>query len=1316
MSVQQKIKFDKLGQDSDSAIEMKSGFTALYNVRILSTDSEDGAITTSNGNTLVLFTLPSGNNTSIGYCEDVLTKKGYAFIYNSLANHSIIQHDQVTNTIAYVIRNKPSFDSTATPLNFQLTNLITSCFVVQITNDIYELYWTDNYHTADFTIYNEPKCIDIKKGLLYMSSGGTDKNGYFLDSANPTFNPHWIDRIVAPPSAPTYLWIGLASQLPQVNAQVSPDFVTNSTTYTPIGFPTTTVNLPPPVGGQFNPSTGVWTCPATGYYNLVSGLRVKYYTTGVNFTASVGLNINGTIVLTKTTGTFSSGVGTKYFDIDIQELNLFFTAGDTAEIDIKIDSTTTVGAYITVTDLNLTGINSYWNIYFVGITAKINNNNLFKRLFKFQSQYGYKNKKKSVLSQKTDYILPATQLNPIQSTGEDYVIQDNEIVITVETGDETVENIYIYAHEINVQGTDTISDISLISTLNKKDLGIGDNTTYDYTFLNDGNYTPLDLQTATQLFDNIFYWEQSSEFFKDRIADANGADNCDAVSVDMRFPITFDQTVETNINSFFPAKSYYKSGAIYEEGIEYILNGGRLSNASTATGESNTLNNKGVYGTSVYVPFLTEAEYTAPSGYPNLKMEYVPTVKGQIYHKPPIDAVGYNIVRSKMQNIESYLQFTSEAIQYSDINRTTIPASQAYYVSIYISNIIGRYKVENPNSNLVYDWTKGDRIRFIANDVTNPPSQSSNQIDQFFQYNDTEILSFDNGTQTVMILMTPAVPLDLDATGGNCLFEIYTPAKTIANDNEFLYEVGEGGTIGKDANGNYIHIPKNNGLTIINQLFSTFLTIVYNSGTTYYDLTCVSGKEIPNGRNVKLSTSTWSFYGTVVASGSGTMSISLESGSLLGVITNVQGDIVACSEQTFTSGDCFRRYCNMPWSDVYGTTVYRLYQYIETMWASNCWSSLAQTEAWDYGRPNLINNNQKRLIRSADASWSEQLIPNTNINGLSTVYDTSIQNYNTAFGGIMRMLFINDRLEFYQTLKVLAVLVNQQLIESLSGQPITSSTPVILSPQGQYNTYYLANYGITHPESLATFDFRSYFLDVNNAALVRRSNDGLINLPMGNKMRIAFANLCTAILNAGHYVNCVGTYDIRYGTYILMVAPFAAYPNGFTIEWNEKYNQFGSNWGYNGDYIGQSGNNIISFKNGGLWTHDTNQIQNNFYGQQQYSLITFNINLESSKVKVLEAMSQETEKGQNWVCTEISTPNGQLTNMQFDSNWIMKEGNYYSYVKRDANTVNVVGNPLIVGNVLRDRAFLATLRYDKTTFSKLYAVNCYMIPSNRSNS
>lgn len=217
-------------------------------------------------------------------------------------------------------------------------------------------------------------------------------------------------------------------------------------------------------------------------------------------------------------------------------------------------------------------------------------------------------------------------------------------------------------------------------------------------------------------------------------------------------------------------------------------------------------------------------------------------------------------------------------------------------------------------------------------------------------------------------------------------------------------------------------------------------------------------------------------------------------------------------------------------------------------------------------------------------------------------------------------------------------------------------------------------------------------------------------------MRVYFADLCAKIQKATSQVNCIGTYDIKYDEYILMINPFTYTGGtfgGVTVAWNEKYNQFSTFYGYNGDYLGQNGVNILSFKNGALYTHDTNSVQNNFYGQQQHSEFTFNINLEPSKVKVLEAMSQETDN--NWVCSEITSPEGQSTNMQFDSNWVRKENNYYAYVKRDINTANAVGNPIITGNVLRSRTFLATLRYDKTAFSKLYAVNCYVLPSERSN-
>ena len=1296
----QRVTFFKLGQDSDTAPEFKSGFPFIYNCRILSTtDSNDGDLTTANGNTLVPFTLPSGNNTCIGYCEDKLTHKGYAFIYNSSANHSIIQYDEVTNTIAFVIQNKPTFDNTSIPLNFQLDFLITSCYVVARDANNHLLYWTDNYHDSTGTIYNEPKKINIEKGLLYMSSSGTNVLGYTIP-----FNPHFIDRIKEPPPAPSYVWSNNTAPIPQALPQVYNGGTNQAhiTALTDVTFnPFTTVHPPPTynVLGQWDASSKTFTVDATrttGYYNLKSTLYIQGDTALNNVLAEFNLYHNGTIIATETTNVDGN---IDVVSVSFSLTNYYMVAGDTLEIKCHVISTTisSKGFYVGM-DLTNT-ILSFMQIDYVGASLIIPLNNNFKRLFNFQSQYGFDDKEKSVLSQFSGYVFPQTQLSPTNSTGEDFILQDNIITITVQTGSEIVTDIYIYAQVLNANGTDTITGTSLIVRLNKKDLGIVDNTTYDYTFLNDGNYTPLDLKTAISLFDNIFYWEQASEFFIDRIADANGADNCDAVSVDMRFPVTYDQTVDTNANPFFPKRSYYKSGAIYEEGLEYIYNGKRLSETNTATGKSDTLNHNGVFGTQLHIPFLTEGGYTAPTTgqpYNDQLMAFVPTVKGQIYNVPPSDAIGYSIVRSKMQNIESYLQFTSEGIGWQASDGTPLMSrANSYYLTITIANIIGRYKQENPNSNLVYDWSKGDRIRFIAPRDPAGGNHSSSQIQTRYEFNDNEIVSFNSGTQTLVVLSNPTIP---SGVADNMLFEIYTPAKSITNDNEFCYEVGEGGTIGLDANGNLSHIPNNNWLSPLNQLSSIFSTIALSSGVIY-NLTCPVGKEIPNGRNVKLTTPTWSFYGIITAQGSGTMSVTLEVGSLLGTITNVAGKIVACSEQTFTSGDCFRRYCDMPFTI---PSVYRLYQYIETMWASNCWTSLASTEAWDYGRPNIINNNQKRLVRSADVSYSEQLIPNTNINGLSTVYDTSIQDYNQAFGGIQRMLFINDRLELYQSLKVFAGLVNQQIIESQSGQPIIAGTTIPLSPQGQYNTYYSANYGTTNPESLAIFDFRAYFLDLNNAAVVRRSNDGLINLPMESNMRIAFANLCTAILQYNGQVNCVGTYDIKYGTYILMISPFPAYPNGFTIEWNEKKNQFGSNWGYSGDYIGQNGNNIISFKNGGLWTHDTNTIQNNWYGVQDHSEIWVQCNQKPEQNKILLSIVEETTK--EWVCTSLINKVGQETRMLYPSNWSKKEFNkIYSDVKFDINTPNVI-NGIVNGDPMRDTTFVAKFSYNYNDFNRLSAI------------
>src|SRR6185295_7878369 len=87
--------------------------------------------------------------------------------------------------------------------------------------------------------------------------------------------------------------------------------------------------------------------------------------------------------------------------------------------------------------------------------------------------------------------------NDIDST------KNNFITFTVATGDENVTDIEI-AVRFSVASDSshtTFDDFVLAVSLNKEQLNIPDNSTYDYLFYNDNIYPPLDVEEVTQLFD-----------------------------------------------------------------------------------------------------------------------------------------------------------------------------------------------------------------------------------------------------------------------------------------------------------------------------------------------------------------------------------------------------------------------------------------------------------------------------------------------------------------------------------------------------------------------------------------------------------------------------------------------------------------------------------------------------------------------------------------------------------------------------------------------------------------------------------------------
>lgn len=138
-----------------------------------------------------------------------------------------------------------------------------------------------------------------------------------------------------------------------------------------------------------------------------------------------------------------------------------------------------------------------------GSDATRNSNSLRRTLFMFSSRFQYDDFEKSSFSQYSTIPLPVGFYgsdNDIDNT------KNNFITVTVETGDENVSSIEI-AMRYNINNA--WSDFVLVVSLNKSQLGIANNSTYQFLFYNDEIYPTI--QDGVQYVDGVqvlplFFW------------------------------------------------------------------------------------------------------------------------------------------------------------------------------------------------------------------------------------------------------------------------------------------------------------------------------------------------------------------------------------------------------------------------------------------------------------------------------------------------------------------------------------------------------------------------------------------------------------------------------------------------------------------------------------------------------------------------------------------------------------------------------------------------------------------------------------------
>lgn len=738
----------------------------------------------------------------------------------------------------------------------------------------------------------------------------------------------------------------------------------------------------------------------------------------------------------------------------------------------------------------------------------------------------------------------------------------------------------------------------------------------------------------------------------------------------------------------------FKRGSIEQFGIVYYDHGNRSGLTNTDDAIYNAATNPGL---KLEIPFFTEINPATLSIYGQSR----PVISWAITSQPPIWATHWQWVRTLNSVPNRYLQWTAKYVYYLTEDRKKTTYTQGVKIGLDITSILN-YKDVFHDSQIAYVPEIGDRIRFIKD-------HNGNFFNKYYDFSIRDI-------DAAGLICVDAIATLPELYPG-FLFEIYTPK--LKSDNSIYYEFGECYEVINPGTANRAH----EGSASNQNLSKTWnFTTHYNTTTNSIDYFAAFSSNVQHSLSVGDVITIVQNPGFLYSYFNATATVTTVS-SPFAVITDLRYDnttppvvldpgvIYVSATGEFTGGDTYSRIRQIPYGGTSAafSTSNKIW-YIEDASFSDFYKSKVQ----DIGRPNKVDNTFRQVRRKSTIYYSDKFIPETKINGLSSVYDTSFETYEAQYGGIQKLYNEDLRLDCYQELKVGAIPVNQVQFQStdVTGASVVGASDNVLNPI----RYYQGEYGISlNPESFAQYGGARYFFDVNRGAVLRLSNDGLTVIS-DYKMRNYFLTKSRSILAFGLPINVYGVFDVRFGEYILAFETSSSRtinpaPSSETLAFNEKYNAWSTYYSYFPENICSSGVDIISFKGGSLYTHNSNSVYNNFYGVQYTSEVWPIINGEPSSNKSLQAISEECPVV--WEAYDISTENGQSTNL-IAADFETKQNLQYAGVLRDVNSPNIV-NPLIEGDEMVDTSFLIKLRNSLTTYVKMFAMNGYWQPSERSN-
>jgi hypothetical protein len=385
-------------------------------------------------------------------------------------------------------------------------------------------------------------------------------------------------------------------------------------------------------------------------------------------------------------------------------------------------------------------------------------NNLRNSVFQFAYTWIFDDKEESTLSFFSAVPTPTGILDQNQT-----VTTNAKISVTLQTGKANVKKIKLYARH-NVDGN--YSDLFLIDIFDKTILSIPDNSTYTYDFKNNTIGVAADVKFATHLFDYVPREANTQELVNGNIVVYG------AVKEGYNNGITPNVTFTVNTSLFIdgpyditPAYSFW---SWYTFAIVYFDDQMRTNGVA--------------YETKINV-------YTGAD--PGIG---IPQINVSVAHRPPVWATSYQWVRSKNNTKSKFIQWISDSTYKDD-----------KFAYIGIQNLYTKLPGDSDKTVLTYDYTPGDRVRFLRIGTSGTMIGKDYAIEEMVNSPDVNYVP-KSGTYLKIKLPTLSGTFDFGTTGfGNYLIEIYTPAEATSDKLNTYFEFGAVYQIGNPGQFNRYH-------------------------------------------------------------------------------------------------------------------------------------------------------------------------------------------------------------------------------------------------------------------------------------------------------------------------------------------------------------------------------------------------------------------------------------------------------------------------------------------------------------------------------